>query len=765
MSRFRWCAFLSLIVLSLSACSSEQEATDQAAKTEEEDSKPFIVDEEPQTPAPEGTAKAAQPTVRESLVGKWILAFSGQSQQENFVDFCVGLLAVEDNPDAASKDSQPYTVTLTGKSKLFPEAKITVAEADAKSLHLVIETQQGAIDFQGVLDAGVVRGSVLIPGQVCNVARLEATDTSTLSDKPPYLPSPGRDAFLTALKTDNRSEAVRQFIAANPGSPLVHSAYLELIASVDEDQPDDAIRQLADAYLAEAQRWGGRIEIVSQAYIALTLSGMGNRPDLAMQYLEAAETQLPALSLSGLEAAIERAKSRVKIDQACGLLAADDPQQREKASQLLHTFRDEDPLNYRVTLALANFAQKQDRTDEAISLYAELAALPMVEQMMTRDGTIKPSDSDLPSEILARLWKTKHGQTEGLQAFLDKVYDESLLGFLDKAPDAGLPASGNRTVLCELLTGAQCPPCVGADVATAGLEAVYPPSRVVVLRYHQHVPGPDPMANEDTEARMFYYSAQGTPTVLLNGQRLAIGGGFMPHVKQLFEQMRNGVDAILQQTTDATLTASAEVKDGRLHFGAQVGGLETADKKLQLRFALAEDEVGFVARNGIRRHEMVVRRMLNGRDGIAIEEGRSTYSASTSLAEIKQDLVDYLDKFEKGSGIMFSVKPLELARLHVVAFVQDDASKEVVQMASVPVTGKIVFPPVSKPGDGSKKADTPPQSTPQQPAKSAQPPKQEASPKTDKKKDTPSAEADGPKLTPPATNAKTPPPAKDKAKK
>ena len=272
-----------------------------------------------------------------------------------------------------------------------------------------------------------------------------------------------------------------------------------------------------------------------------------------------------------------------QIGQACESLAADDLQRREKALKLLNTFRQEDPMNFRVTLALADFAQKQDRLDDAIRLYAELAALPMVEQMLKRDGSIKSSDSELPSERLARLWKKKNGQTVGLEKFLDKVYDESILGFLDKTRDAGLPASGNRTVLCELLTGAQCPPCVGADVATAGLEAVYPPSRVVVLRYHQHVPGPDPMANEDTEARLFYYSAQGTPTVFLNGQRLAIGGGFMPHAKRLFEQMRNEVDAILQRTTDATLTASAEVKNGKLHFGVTVGGLQAADKKLRLR--------------------------------------------------------------------------------------------------------------------------------------------------------------------------------------
>ena len=313
MSRFRWCSFFSLLVLSLSACSNEPETTDQTAKTEKEvDTKPFIVDEEPQTPATDEVAKPAQPPVRSSLVGKWILAFSGQSQKEHFVDFCVGLLVVADNPDAALKQSQPYTVALAERSSLFPKGKITVAEAKATSLHLVIENEQTVFDFQGVLDAGVVRGNMLVPGQGCNVARLEATDTDTLSGQPPYLPSPGRDALLAALKADNKTESVRQFIDANPNSPLVLTAYQELVASVNQDGLDDgAIRELADAYLARARQWGRRIEIVCRAYVALTLAGSGGRSDLAMQYIEAAEEQLPAVSLKGLEAAIKAAKSRV----------------------------------------------------------------------------------------------------------------------------------------------------------------------------------------------------------------------------------------------------------------------------------------------------------------------------------------------------------------------------------------------------------------------------------------------------------------------
>ena len=56
--------------------------------------------------------------------------------------------------------------------------------------------------------------------------------------------------------------------------------------------------------------------------------------------------------------------------------------------------------------------------------------------------------------------------------------------------------------LVELFTGAQCPPCVAADIAFDA-EAVksYKAADVVLLQYHLHIPGPDPLTNADSEKR------------------------------------------------------------------------------------------------------------------------------------------------------------------------------------------------------------------------------------------------------------------------
>ncbi len=51
--------------------------------------------------------------------------------------------------------------------------------------------------------------------------------------------------------------------------------------------------------------------------------------------------------------------------------------------------------------------------------------------------------------------------------------------------------------------------------------------------------------------------------------------------------------------------------------------------------------------------------------------------------------MDYLAAIEEGFNYEFTVKPLALDKLHLVAFVQDDSTREVLQAAAIPVTGKL----------------------------------------------------------------------------
>src|SRR5262249_30641165 len=92
-------------------------------------------------------------------------------------------------------------------------------------------------------------------------------------------------------------------------------------------------------------------------------------------------------------------------------------------------------------------------------------------------------------------------------------------------PFTGRQGKSDRVVLVELSTGAECPPCVAADLAFDALGKTFKPSDVVRLQYHQHVPGPDPLTNPDSEKRFEFYRLRATPSLLLNGKQAAPGGG------------------------------------------------------------------------------------------------------------------------------------------------------------------------------------------------------------------------------------------------
>src|SRR5262249_22800010 len=117
-------------------------------------------------------------------------------------------------------------------------------------------------------------------------------------------------------------------------------------------------------------------------------------------------------------------------------------------------------------------------------------------------------DKDLPSmqkavyEALAAALKAsgKEDEAKEDEARIDKIDTK-----IKPESFAGRKAKSDRVVLVELFTGAQCPPCVAADMAFDALGKTFKPSEVVLLQYHLHIPGPDPLTNADTETRARFY--------------------------------------------------------------------------------------------------------------------------------------------------------------------------------------------------------------------------------------------------------------------
>jgi hypothetical protein len=186
-------------------------------------------------------------------------------------------------------------------------------------------------------------------------------------------------------------------------------------------------------------------------------------------------------------------------------------------------------------------------------------------------------------------------------------------------PFPGRKAKSERTVLVELFTGAQCPPCVAADVAFDALEKTFKPTEAVLLQYHEHIPGPDPMTNPDSESRLSYYRAEGTPMVFFNGREGAEGGGNLDDGQAKYQEYRDVIEAQLEKpASPLKLTVSAVRKGNTIQIGAEVSDLEAAGEKVRLRLALVEEKVEYTGRNLLTAHSHVVRTMPGGAAGVAL---------------------------------------------------------------------------------------------------------------------------------------------------
>ena len=368
----------------------------------------------------------------------------------------------------------------------------------------------------------------------------------------------------------------------------------------------------------------------------------------------------------------------------------------------------------------AEYAEKHEKTDEAIAYYRTIVALPMLERMAvsTRIGLV--AGDELPHMSLEKLWKAKEGTEETLKAAVAETYTQQVgeLFAKLKETDAEFPAvdAGNRIVLAEVFTGTACEACVAADLAVELLHDNLPSTELVVLNYHNHVPGPDPLTSLDSEERATFYQVQGTPAVFVNGAPIPnVGGFFMPEmIEDSYKRIRMGVDFFLKTSTEIVITATAEAAEGNLAVNVAVEGiLEKELSNVRLRLAIVEENVPLNAPNGIRKHPMVVRTMLGGPKGISAKQGALKYSLQKMpLAELKARQLGYLRSFEEGKRIKFSKKPADLKPLFLAAFVQNEMTREVLQAVLVPVTGELVYPeinfdpPAEKPA-GDQPAETP----------------------------------------------------------
>lgn len=325
-----------------------------------------------------------------------------------------------------------------------------------------------------------------------------------------------------------------------------------------------------------------------------------------------------------------------------------------------------------------------------------------LEQARLAERSLKPDeDSSTQMQILTDLAKvlTKAKKTDELkpiEARLVKLEARDYAEYAKKFPPfkpeefKGRKAKSDRVCLVELFTGSECPPCVAADLACDALTQSYKPSELILLQYHLHIPGPDPMTGPENmdRARMYGDKVGGTPAVFFNGKADGSGGGRIQQAKAKYSAYSEAVNDWLEKPAGAKIQLSVALKGSEIAIKAAVSNVEKPGEKIFLRFVLVEERIRYTGGNGLGYHHCVVRDFPGGIKGFAVTKKELEQTATVDVDKVRAGLTKYLDDFGKKEDHSFSLKPTALRNLRIVAFVQNDETGEVLQAAQVDVDEK-----------------------------------------------------------------------------
>jgi hypothetical protein len=217
---------------------------------------------------------------------------------------------------------------------------------------------------------------------------------------------------------------------------------------------------------------------------------------------------------------------------------------------------------------------------------------------------------------------------------------------------------------------------------------------LAVVMYHLHIPVPDPLTNKATVERAKYYSVNGVPTAAIEGVTTS-GGGARSNTKMVFDRVRPSIDQALELPSGAVLQLEPSMAGGVVKVKATPSGIAADGEAVKLQILLVEEMLTYSGENGVRFHPMVVR-SIGGANYGGFSVDRKAPAAVEhvfDLAQSTKETQEYLDEYEKTRGtttpgFAFSRKPVAMnaGNLSVVAFIQEEKSKKVLQTSYVRLT-------------------------------------------------------------------------------
>lgn len=237
---------------------------------------------------------------------------------------------------------------------------------------------------------------------------------------------------------------------------------------------------------------------------------------------------------------------------------------------------------------------------------------------------------------------------------------------------------------------------MGASLAFEAALDRYARQNYILLNYHVHIPQPDPMVNPSTLERQKFYGVRSSPSYFVDGDSDG-GGGSADMAKSIYERkVEPAIEKHLTAAPEAAIKLRATHSGSTVKVKASVSNVKSKSDKLRLQIALVEDTVRYNGENGNRFHEMVVRSLAVApaqAQGFALRPGKGgsfeyTFDVAKAAADAKAHLEDYETNTRKGA-YTFRKKKHEIAagNLSVVAFVQNEATRKILQAVYVKVPG------------------------------------------------------------------------------
>jgi len=160
-----------------------------------------------------------------------------------------------------------------------------------------------------------------------------------------------------------------------------------------------------------------------------------------------------------------------------------------------------------------------------------------------------------------------------------------------------------------------------------------------------------------------------------------------------YDRVNPDIERQLEIAAGADLKLDAALENSSVKAKVAVSNIKSESDKLKLHLVLAEDRLRYTGENGVRFHPMVVRSVAGTEYGglpITAKDAQNfewSFDLNSIATEIKKHLDEYEQAGHRGESFTFSEKKdqIDPGNLTVVAFVQDEKTKAVLQAATIKV--------------------------------------------------------------------------------